>query len=184
QGHHVALAHIANYSHFQRAIPVELYADGKLVNVQTITLAPGDSDALQWGPLASTTRFLHAQILTQDAMTADHEAWAIVGGSMHGRVLLVTNGNSFLQAALALQSNIDLYKTTPAKYLVNVGNFDLTIFDGYVPSTLPDGDLFFINPPQGSYIFGTSGPEIRVSHLSAGNDSANLLSNVDLSSVH
>lgn len=184
QGNLVALAQIANYSHFQRAIPVELYADGKLVNVQTITLAPGASGALQWGPLASTPRFLHAQILTQDAMTADHEAWAIVGGSMHGRVLLVTNGNSFLQAALALQSNIDLYKTTPAKYLVNVGNFDLTIFDDYVPSTLPDSDLFFINPPQGSYIFGTSGPEIRVSHLSASNDSANLLSNVDLSSVH
>lgn len=184
QGKLVALAQVANYSHTQRSMPVQLYADGKLVNVQTITLAGGASGALQWGPLPATTRFLHAQILTQDAMTVDHEAWAIVGGSMHGRVLLVTNGNSFLQAALALQSNIDLYKTTPAKYQVNVGNFDLTIFDGYVPPRLPDGDLFFVNPPQGSYIFGTSGPEIRVSHISAGNDSANLLSNVDLSSIH
>ena len=184
QGNLVALAQIANYSSTQRAIPVALYANGQLVNVQTITLAANASGALQWGPLSSTTRFLHAHILTQDAMAVDHEAWAIVGGSIHGRVLLVTNGNSFLQAALSLQTNIDLYKTTPAKYLVNVGNFDLTIFDGFVPTTLPTGSLFFINPPLGSYIFGKSGGEILVSHIGSGNDSANLLSNVDLSSIH
>ena len=35
----VALAQIANYSHQPRSIPVELYADGKLVSVQTIDLA-------------------------------------------------------------------------------------------------------------------------------------------------
>ena len=187
QGNLVALAQVANYSHEQRSIPVELYADGKLVNVQTITLGAGASGAIQWGPLPSlppTTRYLHAQILTQDALSVDHEAWAIVGGSMHGRVLLVTKGNNFLQAALLLQSNIDLYKTTPDKYVVNAGNFDLTVFDGFVPATLPTGGVFFINPPQGSYIFGQSRPEIRVSHIGAGSGSSGLLDNVDLSSIH
>ena len=65
---------------------------------------------------------------------------------MHGRVLLVTKGNSFLEASLRLQPNIDLYETTPAKY-TNVGNFDLTVFDGFVPSNLPSGAIFFVNPP-------------------------------------
>ncbi|TME66252.1 MAG: VWA domain-containing protein, partial [Chloroflexi bacterium] len=51
QGNLVALAQVANYSHVQRSIPVELYADGRLVNVQTITLGAGASGALQWGPL-------------------------------------------------------------------------------------------------------------------------------------
>src|SRR5947209_3771643 len=149
QGNLVALAQIANYSHQQRSIPAELYADGKLVNVQTISLAAGATGALQWGPLPPTTRFLHARLITQDALTVDHEAWAIAGGSIHGRVLLVTTGNSFLQAALGLLPTIDLYKTTPTKYAVNVGNFDLTVFDGYVPPTLPGGDVFFVNPPAG-----------------------------------
>src|SRR5256714_3489299 len=183
QGNLVALAQIANYSHQQRSVPVELYADGKLVNVQTISLAAGATGALQWGPLPPTTRFLHARLIAQDAMTVDHEAWAIVGGSIHARVLLVTNGNSFLQAALGLLPNIDLYKTNPTRYTVNVGNFDLTIFDGYVPPTLPGGDVFFVNPPAGTYIFGKSGPEVRVSHISAGTDSANLLKDVALSSI-
>ena len=184
QGNLVALAQVANYSHVQRSIPVELYADGRLVNVQTITLGAGASGALQWGPLPPTARLLHAQILGQDALSVDHEAWAIVGGSMHGRVLLVTKGNGFLQSALALQPAIDLYKTTPDQYVVNAGNFDLTIFDGFVPATLPAGGVFFVNPPEGSYIFGKSGPEIRVSHIGAGGGGTSLLDNVDLSSIH
>ena len=183
QGKLVALAQIANYSHQQRSIPVELYADGNLVGVQTAILTAGASGALQWGPLPPATRFLHARIISQDAMTIDHEAWAIAGGSMHGRVLLVTKGNSFIEAALRLQPNIDLFETTPDKYK-NGGNFDLTVFDGYIPSSLPFGALFFVNPPTDSNVFGKSGAEISISHISAGNDSPNLLNQVDLSSIH
>jgi Ca-activated chloride channel family protein len=182
-GNLTALAQVANYSHQQRSVPVELYADGKLVNVQNINLAAGASGSLQWGPLPTTTHFLHAKLDAQDPMTVDHDAWAIVGGSMHGKVLLVTKGNSFLEAALRLQPNIGLYETTPAKYL-NAGSYDLTIFDGFVPSAMPSGGLFFVNPPTGSYIFGKSGQNISVSHINAGNDSANLLQDVDLSSIH
>ena len=184
QGRLVALAQIANYSHQQRSIPVELYADGKLVGVQTAVLAAGASGTLEWGPLPPTTLLLHAHIISQDAMTVDHEAWAVAGGSIHSRVLLVTRGNSFLEAALRLQPGINLYETTPGNYVANAGNYDLTVFDGFAPSTLPAGDLFFINPPAGSYIFGQSGAEIDVSNIGAGSDNQNLLSEVDLSSIH
>jgi Ca-activated chloride channel family protein len=183
RGKLVALAQIANYSNQQRSIPVELYADGNLVNVQTAILGAGASGALQWGPLPPTTRFLHARIITQDAMTIDHDAWAIAGGSMHGRVLLVTNGNSFLEASLRLQPNIALFETTPTKY-ANVGNFDLTVFDGFVPSNLPSGAIFFVNPPTDASVFGKSGAEIHISHISEGSDNQNLLHQVDLSSIH
>src|SRR5258708_1848825 len=105
---------------------------------RSIVLPAETSGAIQWGPLPPTTRFLHAHIISQDAMTVDHEAWAIVGGSMRGRALLVTKGNIFLEHALSLQPNIDLFETTPDKYAnANAGDFDLTVFDGYVPATLP-----------------------------------------------
>ncbi len=183
QGNLTALAQIANYSSQQRSIPVELFADGREVSVQTVTLAPGATGTVQWTSLSSATRYLHAQLISQDAMVIDHNAWAIVGGSQKGRVLLVTDGNMFLQAAFALQPNVILSKTTPAQY-TNTGNYDLTIFDGFVPSVLPTGELLFVNPPQGSYPFGTSGPLIKVSRVSAGDDKMNLLTSVDLSSIH
>ena len=183
QGKLFALAQITNFSHQQRSIPVELYADGNLVSVQTATLGAEASGALQWGPLPPATRFLHAHIDSQDAMTVDHDAWAIAGGSMHGRVLLVTKGNSFLEASLRLQLNIDLFETTPDKY-VSTGNFDLTVFDGYIPSNLPAGALFFVNPPSDSNVFGKSGAEIIISRISAGADTQKLLDQVDLTSIH
>ncbi len=184
QGKLIASAQIANYSKQQRSLPVELYADSRLVSVQTIILPAGTSGAIQWGPLAPNTRLLHARLISQDAMTVDHEAWAIVGGSLQGRVLLATKGNSFLETALRLQPNVNLYEITPDKYSSTIGTYDLTIFDGFVPPTLPNGAIFFINPPTGSYPFGAVSPEIRVSQITAGNDTINLLDSVDLSSIH
>lgn len=178
----VALAQVANYSQQPQSIPVALYADGTLVSVQAATLAADASGTIQWGPLPPGTRYLHAHILTQDAMPVDNDAWAIAGNSIHGRVLLVTKGNGFLETALRLQSNIDLFETTPARY-ANTAGFDLTIFDGYVPPSLPPGNLFFVNPPAGSYIFGTSGQEIHVSQVSPGGNDSQLLNEVDLSSI-
>jgi Ca-activated chloride channel family protein len=182
----VALAQIANYGPQPQNVPVALYADGRLISVQTASLGAGASGTLTWGPLPPGTQFLRAHILVQDALQSDNDAWAIVNNSMQGRILLVTAGNAFLEAALRLQSNIDLFETTPQKY-ANSGAFDLTIFDGFVPPVLPGGNLFFVNPPAGSYIFGTSGQEIHVSQVSpAGSDaqSSQLLNEVDLSTIH
>src|SRR5579859_6204941 len=177
------IAQVANFSHQSRSVPVELYADGSLVGVQTANLPAGASESVTWTTVKSGTHTLHAQLLSQDAMSADHEAWAVVGSSFHGRVLLVTKGNTFLETALRLQPNTDLFTITPDKYSSTVP-YDLTVFDGYAPAPLPEGNLFFVNPPEGNYLFGTSGPLSAVSHINVGKDSMNMLANVDLSSIH
>src|SRR5438132_10103859 len=118
-------------------------------------------------------------------MTVVHGGCGLVGGPVHGRPVVVITGKRFLESALRLQANDDLFETTPDKYAnANAGDFDLTVFDGYVPATLPAGSIFFINPPTGSYLFGKSGLEISVNHISAGSDSQNLLNQVDLNSIH
>ena len=177
------VAQVANFSHQSRSVPVELYADNSLVSVQTANLPAGASGSVTWTNVKSGTHILHARLLSQDAMSVDHEAWAIVGGSFHGRVLLVTTGNAFLAAALRQQPNIDLFTITPDKYSPTV-SYDLTVFDGYAPASLPEGNLFFVNPPEGNYLFVTSGSLSAISHINVGKDSMNMLANVDLSSIH
>jgi Ca-activated chloride channel family protein len=179
-----AFAQVANDSHTQRSIPVELYADGKLFGVKTVTLDPGTSGAVQWSPLNQATSMIHARLLSQDAMSIDHEAWSLVGSAAHGRVLLVTKGNMYLETALRLQSNVTLYEITPDKYPSITSNYDLTVFDNYMPPKTPTGNLLFVDPPGNNSVFGTSGPLTGVSHSSAGEDPAHLLDNVDLSSIH
>lgn len=183
-GQLTAFAEIANFSRQQRSVPLELYADDYLVGVQTISLSAGSSGSIAWSSLKSNTRVLHARLISKDPMTSDHEAWAIVGSSIHGQVLLVTKGNTFLETALRLQPNIVLFETTPDKYFSSIGNYDLTIFDGITPLQTPAGNLLFINPPNGNYVFGTSDNSTSISTISTGSDSFNLLTNIDLSNIH
>ncbi len=183
-GQLTAFTQIANFSHQQRSIPVELYTDDYLVSVQTVTLPAGASSSIEWSPIKSDTRILHARLLSQDPMTTDHEAWAIVGGSLHAQVLLVTKGNAFLEAALRLQPNITLFETTPDKYSSNIGNYDLTVFDGTMPLHPPSGNILYVDPPNGNYAFGVSGKQTTISHISIGTDPFNLLTNIDLSHIH
>jgi len=59
----IAFAQVANYSRQQRSNPGGVYADSRLVSVQTITLGPNEGkDRAVGGPLASNTRFLHARL--------------------------------------------------------------------------------------------------------------------------
>lgn len=183
QGKLLAFAQVANYSPQLRAIPVALYADGRLVNVQTALVEAGASLALQWTGIPASTHILHAHIAIQDVMSVDHDAWTTVGSPLRGHVLLVTRGNSFLQTALRLQPNVDLFETTPDRYKPS-GAYDLTIFDDFAPAHVPEGALLFVNPPPGAYPFGTSGPETAIRRVSAVDDSVNFLKDVDLSSIH
>lgn len=184
QGKLIAFAQVTNYSHQQRTIPVELYADGKLFGVNTVTLNSEASGTVEWGPLPATATLLHARLVSQDAMTTDHEAWSLVGSPIHGRVLLVTKGNMYLETVLRLQPNLTLYTIDPANYTRNVGSYDLTILDGYTPPTPPAGNLLYVNPPVQNYAFGSAGPLVAISQIRPGNDTQNLLNNVDLSSIH
>jgi hypothetical protein len=177
------VAQVANFSPQSRSVPVELYADNSLVGVQTANLPPKATGSVTWTTAKPGTHILHARLLSQDAMSTDHDAWAVVGSSFHGRVLLVTKGNSFLQTGLRLQPNIDLFTIAPDKYSP-ASSYDLTVFDGYAPPTLPEGNLLFVNPPDGNYLFGASRPLSTVSHINVGKDSMHMLANVDLSSIH
>ncbi|HEY4032625.1 MAG TPA: hypothetical protein VGL94_01510, partial [Ktedonobacteraceae bacterium] len=85
---------------------------------------------------------------------------------------------------LRLQPNITLFETTPDKYSSTIGNYDLTVFDGTMPLHPPSGSILFVDPPDGTYAFGTSGKQTGVSHISKGTDPFNLLTNVDLSNIH
>src|SRR5213078_245104 len=116
QNKFTVVAQVANFSHQNRSVPVELYADGSLASVQTANLPPEATGSVTWTTVKPGTHTLHARLVSQDAMSTDHDAWAIVGSSFHGRVLLVTKGNSFLEAALRLQPNIDLFTIAPDKY--------------------------------------------------------------------
>ena len=101
------------------------------------------------------------------------------------RVLLVGPGNVYLQNALTLLPNVELYGATPDQWASTTGKdrFDLVVFDGFLPDQLPAKPMLAIAPPRtsplGSVVGTISGPAIGRSAVDEP-----LLANVDLSRLH
>src|SRR5439155_1088259 len=91
----------------------------------------------------------------------DDTAWTIVPQTRQRTVLLVGEGNAYLQSALSLLPDVELYGATPQDYAKTTGKdlFDLVIFDGFLPRELPRKPILAIAPPRPGEPFAqTAGP--------------------------
>ncbi len=120
-----------------------------------------------------------------DQLRIDDAAWAIVPPDRLQRVLLVGPGNVYLQNALALLPNVEVYGATPTEYPTTTGkeSFDLFVFDGWLPPELPDKPILAIGPPSTSPLGTVKGTFSEPAVAEAPADEP-LLRNVDLSRLH
>ena len=120
-----------------------------------------------------------------DVLETDDRAWAVVPPDQRRRVLLVSDGDPYLETALSYLPNTELYGVTPAKYGpdTHAELFDLVIFEGFVPPTLPRSAVLAIAPPKTSDLGEVVG---TLTDPGIGTPSTDepILKFVDLSSVH
>ncbi len=82
-----------------------------------------------------------------DALAADNRAYALMPERRRIRVLVVSPGNTYLEAALLLDEYLQVQTVTPDQALPE-GPFDVTILDNTAPKVRPEhGALFYLNPP-------------------------------------
>lgn len=154
---------------------VTLFADGAVYDTKTVTMhAEQDTDVVFQG-VPEQAKTLEVRISPQDALPIDDTRYLGVGKSETQKVLLVTNGNVFLEKALSLLEKVDFYKTDTAQS----SGYGLYIFDGMMPETLPtDGHLLFMNPPKNSLF--TVGAEQNFSEMVRGADGTGLENVADI----
>lgn len=138
---------VTNYGRSARDLKVEMRADDRLVDVLPVHLNANSSTDVTWNGLPRGTQMLEAQLTPGDRFTLDDAAWLITAAPPAHRVLLVTTENGFLQRALKLRPGVQLTVQKPADY--HGGQYDLFVFDGFVPpGPLPEPALV-VNPPRG-----------------------------------
>lgn len=93
---------------------------------------------------------------TRDLLEDDNVAWTTVQNAVQRRVLLFSSGNLFLEQMLASIPGVEIVRSEPARP-IPTQPYDLYIFDGTVPDTLPNGDMWFINPPEPTTLFAVGG---------------------------
>lgn len=159
-----ALSSVANYSQSDVTIPLSIYLDGKIFDAKNVDLKAGKTSNIYWDNLPKSTKIIEVRIDKEDALVIDNTYWNVVEKGLDNKALLVSDGNAFIEKALALSNKLELYKTAPDESREFTG-YDLYIFDGFLPETIPqDGSILIFNPPE-NQLFEVKGlvevPEIK-----------------------
>ena len=85
---------------------------------------------------------------THDNLAVDNHAYALLPERHRSRVLVVTEGNTYLEAALLLGEYLDVTDVAPAGYAQAVaqGGWDAVIFDRVVPAVPPKASALYLDP--------------------------------------
>jgi hypothetical protein len=186
---------IANLSESIATRRLQILADGMPVTARDLALEPRVRTQVVIDELPPGIRTVEAR-LTQpedlaaiagppDLLAVDDAAWAVVPDDRLRRVLLVGPGNVYLQNALSLLPNIELYGATPDEWAALTGKdrFDLMVFDGYLPIELPEVPILAIAPPRTSEL-GAVGGSIATPPVGEPPADEPLLRDVDLTRLH
>jgi Ca-activated chloride channel homolog len=143
---------VTNTDEQPHEVELTLTGDGAVVDVTRLQVAPKQQLPRFYSDLGGASRKLEAKIRlaggATDDLPADDHAFALMPERRRSRVLLVTAGNTYLEAALLLDEYLEVTSVAPASYPPS-GTFDVTIFDGVAPERAArTGAALYLNPPE------------------------------------
>jgi Ca-activated chloride channel family protein len=164
---------------------VELWGDGRLLEARDLFLDPLSRADVGIDDVPLDVRVLEARLAGDDQLALDDRAWAIVPPDRLLRILLVSEGDPYLETALSFLPNAELYGVKPADYGAGTKPelFDLVIFDAALPATLPRVATLAIAPPRTSPL-GTVTGSLADPALGRPAPDEPLLRYVDLTTLH
>ncbi len=177
---------------------IQVLADGVPFTARDVYLDPLTQTQVIIDELPAGTAVVEARLTASDTtddgaaptgladqLAADDAAWAIVPSDRLQRILLVGPGNVYLQNALSLLPNVELYGATGEDYASTTGldKFDLIVFDGFLPTSLPAKPILAIAPPRTSEL-GTVAGTLQQPGIGRPAPDEPLLHDVDLTRAH
>jgi hypothetical protein len=129
-------------------VDLTLLGDGSPIDVQKLTLAPGETLRRVYDDVTGVSKTLEARLMVSGShndLAANDHAYAVLPERQRTRVLCVTDGNRYLEAALLLDEYLDVDTIEPAAYRSSDGH-DVVIFDGFVPREPPSVPALYIRP--------------------------------------
>lgn len=143
------LVEVQNPGPTARRAALELRAAGQLIAQQALTLKPHERVRRIFANLTGIDHTIEARIRPldgrPDALAIDSRAYASVPPRKRVRVLCVTRGSLYLQAALLVDEFLDVETIVPDDYR-EADSYDVVIFDDFVPAALPVRPALFIHP--------------------------------------
>jgi hypothetical protein len=135
-------------------VELVLLGDGQMVDVTKLKLKPGERLPRFYPNLSGASRTLEASIKplgdSVDLLAADDHAYALLPERKRTKVLVVTPGNTYLEAALLLDEYLEVSLATPAQYAsrsaTETAAYGVLIFDGVTPAEAPRAHAIYLDP--------------------------------------
>jgi hypothetical protein len=136
-------------------VELTLLGDGQMVDITKLRLKPGERLPRFYPNLSGASRSLEAKLAPigagKDELPSDNHAYALLPERRRAKVLVVTPGNTYLEAALLLDEYLDVTVVSPAAYAQNYTGsappkVDAIIFDGATPAQLPKAHAIYLDP--------------------------------------
>lgn len=123
-----------------------------------------------------------------DQLAVDDRAWAIIPPTRTRLILVVGEGDPYLETALSYLPNAELFGVAPKDYGPATERkdgrpWDLIIFEDFLPATLPEVPILAIAPPRTSAL-GTVTGTLKNPGIATLDPDEPLLRYVDLSTTH
>ncbi len=152
KGRYEVMLEVTNTGSEAEDVEVQLLGDNSLVDLTKIRLAAGERLPRFYPQLSGASRTLEAKISrvdgTKDDLSADDHAYALLPERRRAKVLVVTEGNTYLEAALLLDEYLDVTDVAPSAYgqAIATGKWDTVIFDGVTPADPPKANALYLDP--------------------------------------
>ncbi len=148
QGSGELFVKVRNYGFTQNSAILSIYRNDELLEAERITLAQ-QSDEIKIIPNLPLTAANYRAALTSDndPYILDDQAFVAFHPSASQRILLVSEGNFFLEQFLGALPNAEAYQMLPSDAGTPAAGYSTTIYDGFFPDSLPAGSILLINPP-------------------------------------
>ena len=145
---------VTNTGAEQEDVELSLLGDSNLVDLTKLRLKPGERLPRFYPNLSGASRTLEAKIAplpgSQDSLPADDHAYALLPERRRAKVLVVSPGNTYLEAALLLDEYLDVQVVSPKDYVEKIApsgaKQDVVIFDGATPAQAPRGNAIYLDP--------------------------------------
>ncbi|MFN8524022.1 MAG: BatA and WFA domain-containing protein [Chloroflexota bacterium] len=146
-------ARVHNFGDQLARSTLALQVDGTLAQSRQVELPGGGEQQFVFEDLPPGSRTVEARLAGTDIFPVDNAAFAVLDVRRASQLLLVSQGNLFLEKVLGLLPNTEVFRVAPRRYFsVDSEQYDVVVFDGFLPEALPPSGTLLINPPESALL--------------------------------
>lgn len=159
-------AQVTNYSDAPAEISLVVRLDDVLRLSRSGTIPPQSQLPIPFDePITEPFETLSASLTfdgeVNDYLTLDNTAWTVQNEVNTRRIFYVSDGNNlFVEQVLRSLPGVQTFRGNSANPRLPRDEFDLYVFNHWLPDILPDGDMLIIDPPHTTSLFAV-GDEIE-----------------------